>query len=345
MVFFFSVTVLSNTHIPCPPPHIFTANIHLKTGGSMRRKLLLIFCFFAFFFYLLAFPRPALESARHGLLLWYHSVVPVLFPFMLLGNFALRTGLIYPLTAFLYRPLHLLFGCSQAGCFAILSGFLCGFPVGAKITSDLAAQDLISADEENFLLNFCNNLSPAFLLSYLASKQLNAPKLGPVFLGTVLGASLLYGFLRSFSFRRKIGIQKEKEPIPLSFSFALLDPCIMDAIESTLRLGGYLVLFSILDGCISHLLAAVFSPSHQAGLFIRASIEVTNGLHLLAISSLPWSVKFISLSACASFGGFCTLAQTIGIAHMNRRKTFAYIKSRVCITLLSVILCTTIFLF
>ena len=345
MVFFFSVTVLSNTHIPCPPPHIFTANIHLKTGGSMRRKLLLIFCFFAFFFYLLAFPRPALESARHGLLLWYHSVVPVLFPFMLLGNFALRTGLIYPLTALLYRPLHLLFGCSQAGCFAVLSGFLCGFPVGAKITSDLAAQNLISADEETFLLGFCNNLSPAFLLSYLAAAQLDAPELGPVFLGTVLGASFLYGFLRSFSFRRKITIQKKKKSAPLSFSFALLDLCIMNAIENTVRLGGYLVSFSILDGCISHLISAAFSSFHLVGLLIRTAIEVTNGLHLLAISSLPWPAKFISLSACASFGGFCTLAQTIGIAHMNRRKTFAYIKSRVCITLLSVILCTTIFLF
>ena len=332
-----------HTHIPCPPPHIFTAN-HLKTGGSMRRKFPLIFCFFAFFFYLLAFPRPALESARRGLLLWYRSVVPILFPFMLLGNFALHTGLIYPLTALLYRPLHLLFGCSQAGCFAVLSGFLCGFPVGAKITSDLAAQSLISADEETFLLGFCNNLSPAFLLSYLAAAQLDAPNLGPVFLGTVLGASFLYGFLRSFSFRRKISIQKENASAPLSFSFALLDPCIMNAIESTVRLGGYLVLFSILDSCISHLMVPAFSTFHPALLFIRSSIEVTNGLHLLAMSSLPWPAKFVFLSACASFGGFSALAQTIGIAHMDCKKSIAYIKSRVCITLLSVLLCAAVLL-
>ena len=310
----------------------------------MRRKLPLVFCFFAFFIYLLAFPRPALESARHGLLLWYHSVVPVLFPFMLLGNFALRTGLIYPLTALFYRPLQLCFGCSQAGCFAVLAGFLCGFPVGAKITSDLAAQNLISADEETFLLGFCNNLSPAFLLSYLAAAQLDAPKLGPVFLGTVLGASFLYGFLRSFSFRRKISMQKERESAPLSFSFALLDPCIMNAIENTVRLGGYLVSFSILDGCIFHLLAAAFSSFHLVGLLIRAAIEVTNGLHLLAISSLPWPAKFVFLSACASFGGFSALAQTIGIAHMNRKKGISYIKSRVCITLLSVLLCAAVLL-
>ena len=118
-----SERLLKYTYFLPPPPHIFTANIHLKTGGSMRRKLPLVFCFFAFFFYLLVFPLPALESARHGLLLWYHSVVPVLFPFMLLGNFALRTGLIYPLTALFYRPLHLLFGCSQAGCFAVHGRF------------------------------------------------------------------------------------------------------------------------------------------------------------------------------------------------------------------------------
>ena len=116
----------------------------------------------------------------------------------------------------------------------------------------------------------------------------------------------------------------------------------MNAIENTVRLGGYLVSFSILDGCISHLLAAAFSSFHPVGLLIRAAIEVTNGLHLLAISSLPWPAKFVFLSACASFGGFSALAQTIGIAHMNRKKSISYIKSRVCITLLSVLLCAAV---
>ena len=139
-------------------------------------------------------------------------------------------------------------------------------------------------------------------------------------------------------------MQKERESASLSFSFALLDPCIMNAIENTVRLGGYLVSFSILDGCIFHLLAAAFSSFHLVGLLIRAAIEVTNGLHLLAISSLPWPAKFVFLSACASFGGFSALAQTIGIAHMNRKKGISYIKSRVCITLLSVLLCAAVLL-
>ena len=307
----------------------------------MRRKPLLLLCFFASFFYLLAFPRTALESARNGLLLWYRSVVPVLFPFMLLGSLALRTGLLYPLTAFLYRPLHLLFGCSQAGCFAVLSGFLCGFPIGAKITSDLAGQKLISDSEETFLLGFCNNLSPAFLLSYLASEQLKSASLGPVFLGTVLGASFLYGFLTSFSFRNKPQPKAPKtDTSKLCFSFSLLDHCIMDAIQNTVRLGGYLVLFSILDGGTAFL----FPVSHPIVLLARSTIEVTSGLHQLAISTLPRPVKFISVSACAAFGGLSALAQTIGLSHMNRKKTFAYIKSRVCITLLSILLCTIILL-
>ena len=55
--------------------------------------------------FLLLYPRFAAEGARYGLLLWYTSVVPSLFPFMVLSSLIVSSGgvslLMKPVRAFL----------------------------------------------------------------------------------------------------------------------------------------------------------------------------------------------------------------------------------------------------
>ncbi len=96
--------------------------------------LLLIFSLLG---YLLLFPQIAAESARSGLLLWYHSVLPVIFPFLFLSSMMIRIIHAEDIPKTLTRPFMRLFGCSPYGAFVILAGFLCGLPVGAKLTSEL----------------------------------------------------------------------------------------------------------------------------------------------------------------------------------------------------------------
>lgn len=312
-----------------------------------RAALILFFCFS----YLLLKPETALCSARDGLLLWYHSIVPVLYPFMLLSNLAIRMQVLDSLLTVLSRPVCALLGCSQYGAFAVLTGYLCGFPMGAKITHDLHRQNLISKEEADYLYGFVNNPSPAFLISFVASDQLGRPGLKTVLLGNVLGASLLYGILRSLSFRKTGAASATSQtapdrcapcpatkapPVPehgSSFSFALLDACIQDATSGTVRLGAYLVLFSILTGAVT----CILPTDHPFSLFCISSIELTNGVRLLASSTLPFRFKFLLINALCTFGGFSALAQSVGIARMDRTQSFSYIKSRVTATLLSIL--------
>ena len=133
------------------------------------KKFLLILLFACAFLYLLCRPQAASASVRSGLLLWYHSVVPTLLPFMLLTGFLLRLRLLEPLLPFLQRCLAPIFGCSGYGAFAILCGFTAGFPMGSKLTRTLLDQKKISHEEACHLIGFVNNPSPAFLLSYVAT--------------------------------------------------------------------------------------------------------------------------------------------------------------------------------
>lgn len=297
-----------------------------------------------FFGYLLIAPAAALTSAREGLLLWYHSILPTLLPFMLLCTLALRLGLLDDWLQKLYRPFHRLTGCSTYGAFAILTGFFCGFPMGAKITHDLLAEKKISQSEANWLMGFVNNLSPGFLLSYAAYEQLQLTSGRFLIPANVLGSALLCGILTSVR-RRHTFLRNRSADISVmpdaDTLFPIIDDCINSTVKSMIRLGIYIMMFSLLGSMLGSLLPA----DHIISLLFCAVIEVTGGIHLLADSALPFSIRFILVNALCSFGGICALAQTAGIASMDQQMLHSYIKSRVMITLLSILFSCVSFLF
>lgn len=304
----------------------------------------------ALLLYLLLFPAEALLGAREGLLLWYRSVLPVLFPFMLLCGILMRFDLPSRLLPYIARPFHFLFGSSAYGAFAILCGFLCGFPMGAKVTRDLLSQDKISREEAWHLYGFVNNLSPSFILSFMAADQMRQPSWGGLFLLNILGSALIYGCLSARRLRRTSHREKapasasapdKNSPLDLQTVFTAIDSCIYDSVENTVRLGAYIVMFSILCSAASHFIPA----GHPLALPLLSCIEVTNGVHLLAGSALPLPVRYLLVNVLGAFGGLSALAQTASIAAMDRALLFHYIKSRVKITLLCALISSASVLF
>ena len=309
----------------------------------MKKRTLLPFLFF--FLYLLLTPETAVNAAREGLLLWYHSVLPALFPFMVLCTLALRLGLLDHLMLRLYRPFHLMTGCSPYGAFAIMAGFLCGFPMGAKITHDLQLQEKISPEEADWLMGFVNNLSPGFLISYLACDQMKLPDWAGCFLLNILGSAFLYGLITASVFRKKQRRTTWNPPqssaVQAGGLFPIIDECISDTIQNILRLGAYITMFAILGSALALLL-----PEGGIGaLLLRSSVEVTNGIRLLSVSSVPLHIRFVLVNALCAFGGLSALAQSAGIAAMDKSTLLSYIKSRVYITLLCVLLSCSSVLF
>ncbi|MCD7883964.1 MAG: hypothetical protein LUI87_09755 [Lachnospiraceae bacterium] len=289
------------------------------------------------FGYLLLFPQTALLWARDGLLLWYRQVLPVIFPFMFLSTLAVRTVKISDLPAILTRPLMKIFHCSAYGAFVILSGFLCGFPIGAFLTADLYRTGKISRREARLLLGFANNLSPGFILSYLSAQQMQLPQEGGWFLFQILGAALLKGWIDARKINHptiKAADMDAKNGISAAPSnlFALIDSCIYDAMSNVLRLGAYIMLFSILTGAVQKAVLL----SNPVIRLLTSGIEVTTGIHMIAESGLSATAKYISVSALGAFGGLSALAQSAGIAGMDRNTFLYYIKSRVKITLLAI---------
>ncbi|MFR8549056.1 MAG: hypothetical protein ACLVEV_10605 [Lachnospiraceae bacterium] len=320
-----------------------------------HKKYIRLLLFSLIFLYLLLFPAPALSGARDGLLLWYRNVLPVLFPFMLLSGAMLRLGVVNCLPSFLQRLSGRLFHCSQEGSFAVLTGFLCGLPMGAKVTADLFHSQKISRVSARHLTGFVNNLSPVFLLSFLSAQQLQNPQLGVWFLLDVLGAALIYGILTApasekqpknlcsngASDRQTPAQPDDRRADDVPPLFDLIDHVICDAVQSIVKLGVCIMVFSMAGSA----LAFFWRDTGLFPLLVRASIEVTGGIALICESSLALSWKYVLLCGICAFGGWSAIAQTAAIAGFDKDLAKYYIKSRVMITLLSLLLsvCTLCF--
>ena len=136
-------------------------------------QFFLILCFFV----MLSFPSEVFEGAKSGLLLWFLTVLPTLFPFLLISRLLLDSCACSLLNKLLAPVISRLFGISAQGSFAFIVGFLCGYPMGAKITADLFHARQISKAEASYLLSFCNNTSPAFLIHYIVLGYFQNPRL------------------------------------------------------------------------------------------------------------------------------------------------------------------------
>ena len=90
-------------------------------------------------------PGLALEGARQGLVLWGNVVLPTLLPFMICSGVIVAMDAIRILTGPFKPILSGILSLSDQGSFCLMSGLLCGYPMGAKTTSDFLDQGRLSA--------------------------------------------------------------------------------------------------------------------------------------------------------------------------------------------------------
>ena len=270
---------------------------------------------------MLLHPEITVKGASNGLLLWYSSVVPALFPFMVLSSLIVASGSLSILMAPVRLVLGPLLGLSAEGCYTLLSGLVCGFPMGAKTCADFLSRGQISLREGKFLMAVCNHASPMFLLGYvyplfhgnLPLWKLLAAVYGPALL-LALPARLLYRNGAPTGKKPKMqGIAEPQEipepnfPSPAKSNPGNLsaDEAILSSVEVLCRIGGLLILFSI---AVEFLRGARQLPAGLR-LFLMGAMEMTTGIRELA-AALPFPYSAAAACASLTFGGLSGILQT-----------------------------------
>ena len=281
------------------------------------KKYFCLILILGFFILLLCFPHAAFLGASNGLLLWFHTILPTLLPFIILSNLLIHTNAVYYISRVLSPFIRHLFGVSEQASYAVLVGFLCGYPMGAKVTADLVKSKYINPKEGQYLLSFCNNTSLMFIISFIVMQNFQDETL---LFGTIL-ILLSSPIFCSFLFRIHYNLSRQKYSSQdnidknFYFNFAIFDNSIMNGFETITKIGGYIILFSILFSLGSNL------PAN----WILPLLEISNGVPWLMSANLPFKIMYSLVLGLTSFGGFCAIAQTYSMIQDTKLSIKPYI--------------------
>lgn len=228
------------------------------------------------FLFLICFPRAARDGAHAGLVLWANTVIPVLFPFLLASN--------------LFSALDL----ASGKWYAVLLGFLCGYPMGAKAACDLVKKDAVTVKQGQWLMCCCNLPSPMFLSDFV--------QIPAVTLAVYLPALLL--LLPVFFFPNVVKPPvRTEEPLRIQ---PLLEQAMEISVKLMIKIGIYIMIFSILSICIQQF--TFFSP------FVRVLLlglnEMTIGISTAKSMGFSMRAQAILCAVFCTFGGLSGLSQT-----------------------------------
>ncbi|MCH5344236.1 MAG: hypothetical protein J1E64_09365 [Acetatifactor sp.] len=287
-------------------------------------KLLITLLFFLLTGCILTHSQLSLFYALTGLNLWYEKMVPALLPFMILSGIMIRLRLTKGFTTALYPVIHPIFRVSRNVCYAIIMGFLCGFPMGARTVADLYERQMITKREGEYLLAFCNNIGPVYFLSFvlpLIGRQLILPYL----LG-MYGLPFLYGIILRYTTFRDLSADGTavKASVPLGKMTLLgeMDDAIHSSVQNILMLGGYMILFNLLN-LVPHILLGEV-PQILSPLF-----EISGGLKFLGDSAPLYTLLVLP------FGGLSCIAQTYSCIKKTPLSITAYTFHKMFLTVLT----------
>ncbi|MBM7701751.1 sporulation integral membrane protein YlbJ [Metabacillus iocasae] len=318
---------------------------------------------------LMIYPKEALEASTRGLSMWWTVVFPSLLPFFIISEMLIGFGIVRFIGVLLEPLMRPLFRVPGSGAFVLAMGMASGFPAGAKLTADLRVKKHLKRIEAERLVSFTNSSNPIFIFGAIAVGFFNMPQIGIIlalahYLGnicvglvmrfhgsassesteeqTVQKASLRYAFQEMHHTRLK-----DNRPIG-----KLLGDAVTSSIQTLLMIGGFIILFSVLNKLlylmnislifshfVSYLFALVQVTKELSLPFISGLFEITLGSQLTSQTneaSLLHQVLIVSF--ILAFSGFSVQAQVASILAETDIRFYPFFIARILHGFFSVII-------
>jgi hypothetical protein len=245
----------------------------------------------------------------------------------------------------IYPILHRLFKTSPNGSYTILMGFLCGFPMGARIIGELYESGKLDREESSLLLAFCNNIGPIYFLSYVVPTLGIERPLVPFCI--MYGVPLAYGFflvrfqptlkkLQSTagpgctfpSTALTLCAQSNDTTQPAPSLLAAIDDSVLSGLIGIGKLGGYMVFFNLLN-----ILFVPFQNVSPAFLSLyNCILEITSGIDRAS------QYYFYPILILLPFGGFSCIAQTYSMIQHTDLSIHSYVFHKIMQTILTAVI-------
>lgn len=264
---------------------------------------------------LFLFPQAAMRGVRQGLSLWADAVLPALLPFFVLTALLQESGALFALSACL-RPLCRLLRLPAPAAGAMLGGWLCGAPGGARLAAALCRRGAMDGGACARLLAAATVTSPLFLVGTVG-QALGSPALGGLIYAIQWLAAICNGLLwRGFGPAPAPAASAPRPPSGGPLLHALPE-VLRESCLSCLFIGGAIAVFSALSAVLAatgavealqRTLLFLLPPESVPGL-LAGALEVSGGCRGIAGAALPLALRAALLCGLCAFGGFSVLCQ------------------------------------
>ncbi len=310
----------------------------------LLRKNIISIVFLLFVICLVIFSNSNLVATANGLKLWANNVVPSLFPFFVAVELLSNTNVVYYLSKLLDKFMKPIFNVPGVGAFPFIMGLISGYPVGAKIVSNLYENGSCTKDEAERLLCFTNNSGPLFIMGTVGISFYSNSVIGLILLLTHICASITVGIVLGLISRKRknnfkninnSSIQKKKD-LKVSDLGEVLGNSILNSIKTILMIGGFVTIFSVVISILQRTKILVMISSFFANTFgfnqdlvlgfITGLIEFTNGLSIISnIHLKAISTNIILSSFILGFGGISITLQVLSIIAKSKLSIKKYV--------------------
>ena len=282
---------------------------------------------------LVLFPSVYIKASLDGLLAFSINLLPALLPFVIFTKMLTSLGAMEKVCTKRFAFFGNIYKTSTLSFYVFLMAIISGYPLGAKMISDLYHMGKISKTDAVRMSSFCVTSGPMFIIGSVGVAMFGSAKLGAIiYLAHILGA-LLNGFIY-----RKFKISEDLTAENHSEKNTTFSEIISSSVMSMLSVGAIVCMFFVIITALKPLFSLF--PSGIIPLF-EGLIEITKGcLDMAGLSDL---LKIVFATFTISFGGFSTIMQSMAFLSSCDIKLSVFTMQKFTHAILSTLIALAIF--
>ena len=292
---------------------------------------------------LITYPQETFDASLRGLNIWWKIVFPSLLPFFIVSEMLIGFGVVKFIGVLLEPLMRPLFKVPGVGGFVWAMGMASGQPAGAKFTARLRQEGHLTQIEAERLVSFTNSSNPLFIFGAVAVGFFHNPKLGLLLAAAHYLGNICVGVVMRFYGNESPQVSEEKRKISKMRAALsalhhtrikdnrpigkLLGDAVNSSIQTLLMIGGFIILFSVINkllyqlhitAMLAKLMELLFSsisfPDMLSIPFISGLFEITLGSQLISqVQDATLLQQAIITSFILAFSGFSIQAQVASI--------------------------------
>ena len=336
----------------------YDTTIDLKSKTKMQEKIdfgqiMLTAAIFLVMFTILTNPLVYAKSVLNGLTLFFTAVLPGLLPFMFLTKIIINLNLT-KITKFFNTPAKKILGLNGYATYGFLSSCISGYPVGAKLTSELYMQNKINERQLLKTALLCSTSGPIFIIGTVGVMMLNNFKIGVILYLINICATFLSVLIIKVFRLKKLNIKNVKQDTDYftnhdyltsteisninrqKSTLNTISQAASDTAVSLLTVAFYIAFFCMFIDILTNIkILQTFAeliniPINNKNIShgtVSGLIEITRGIQILSSSHSAISLSIIS--ALLSFGGFSIIFQSLSFLNATPLKSSHFILGKV----------------